>query len=260
MPDSFYDIANQAFVDSEWDPERVHQSVRVPRYHYYFLAPELSSLTTRFWEIWRPFRFARGWATKFLAINRARDAGLLSEYGVSFAKGWVLARPRDARLPPIAFSQREVSVSDSGTEVITVVAPHISVQLPYEIPASAMLERLVIFQRIVHIDHPVQMAMCRVDVVTGRFTAPTASDVELGERARLAFAISAGLRLGVDWKVCGAKAPRRLARLIAGQHPEDLGVPGPWTRESLAAFLVVSGIAPPELAMEISSQIIGEDR
>jgi hypothetical protein len=258
MPDSLYDVANQAFVDSEWDPERVHQSVRVPRYHYYFLAPELSSLTASFWKLWRPFRFARGWATKFLAIERARDAGLLSKYGVEFARGWVLARPRDPRLPPIAFSQKETSISSDGTEVITVVTPHISVQLPHEItPAGAVLERLVIFQRIVRIDdHPIQVAMCRLDIVTGKFTTPTASDVELGERARLAFAISAGLPVSADWKTCGAKAPRRLARLIASQHPEDLGVPGPWTRESLAAFLVVSGIAPPELAMEISSQII----
>jgi hypothetical protein len=131
------------------------------------------------------------------------------------------------------------------------------VHLPYEIPASAILERLVIFQRIVRIDErPVQMAMCRADVVTGKFTTPTASDIELGERARLAFAISAGLPVSADWKTCGAKAPKRLARLIASQHPEDLGVPGPWTRESLAAFLVVSGIAPPELAVEISEEVL----
>jgi len=251
------ELANQAFADSEWDPEQYHRTLRVPRYHIYFVAPELSFLTTKFWEIWRPFRFAKGWATRFIAINRAKDAGLLSDYGLVFARGWILARPRDPRLPPIAFSQQELSVSDSGLEIVTVAQPYISVQLrPPGIPGGQLVERLIIFQRIVRADKPLQVAMVRVDVVTGKFVTPSATDLDLGERARLAFAISAGLPVSANWKVIGAKAPEKLARLIASQHPEDLGVPGPWTRESLAAFMVVTGIAHPQLAVTIAERVL----
>jgi len=253
------ELANQAFADSEWDPERLHRVLRVPRYHIYFVAPELSFLTTKFWEIWRPFRFAKGWASRFIAINRAKDAGLLSDYGLVFAKGWVLARPRDPRLPPIAFSQQELSVSDSGLEIVTVTQPYVSVQLPPPgVPVEQLVERLIIFQRIVRLaGKPLQVAMARVDIATGKFVSPSATDIDLGERARLAFAISAGLPVSANWKIIGAKAPEKLARLIASQHPEDLGVPGPWTKESLAAFMVVTGIAHPQLASTIAEKVLG---